>query len=97
MTGGARATPPDAELGELLSDAYVAGYFLRASAPTQPLGLLADLLSGLGPALWTGVVVAALVHVIPEAKRRQITRALEADEAIQRERPRQSGDGSSRR
>jgi F0F1-type ATP synthase assembly protein I len=76
--------------------AYVAGYLIRSTAPAEPFGLLADLLYGLGLALWTGIVVVVFVQVLPEAKRRQIKRALEGYEAIRRERPRQSGDGSSR-
>jgi len=76
--------------------AYVTGYLVRSTGPGEPLGLLADLLYGLGLALWTGVVVVVFVQVLPEAKRRQIKRALEAYEAIRRERPKQGGDGSSR-
>ena len=76
--------------------AYVTGYLVRSTAPAEPLGLLADLLYGLGLALWTGVAVVVLLQVLPEAKRRQIKRALEAYEAIRPERPRQSSDGSSR-
>jgi hypothetical protein len=65
--------------------AHVGGYALRLSAPREPLGLFADLLLALGWSLWTGVVVAVFVQVIPEAKRRQIKRALEAYEALQRD------------
>jgi hypothetical protein len=46
--------------------AHVAGYLLRSSATTEPLGLVADLLYGLGYALWTGVVVVVFVQVVPE-------------------------------
>ena len=56
--------------------AYVAGYLLRPSATTEPLGLVADLLYALGWALWTGVVVAVFVQIYPEAKRRQLKRRL---------------------
>jgi hypothetical protein len=65
--------------------AHIGGYLLLASLPREPLGLLADLLHALGWSLWTGVVVAVFVQVIPEAKRLQIKRALDAYEALQRE------------
>ena len=65
--------------------AYVAGYFLRSSATTEPFGLLADLLYTFGFALWTAAVVVVLVEIIPEAKRRQVRRALEAYEAKMRD------------
>jgi hypothetical protein len=61
--------------------AYIGGYALKASATTEPLKLVADLLYALGWALWTGVVVALFVEVIPRAKQRQIKRALDAYEA----------------
>jgi hypothetical protein len=61
--------------------AYVGGYALKASVTTEPLKLVADLLYALGWALWTGVVVALFVEVIPRAKQRQIKRALNAYEA----------------
>ena len=61
--------------------AYVGGYALKASATTEPLKLVADLLYALGWALWTGVVVALFVEIIPRAKQRQIKRALDAYEA----------------
>jgi hypothetical protein len=64
--------------------AHIAGYLLRASAPTELLGLLADLLYTLGFALWTGVVVVMMVEIIPKAKERQILRALDAYEAAVR-------------
>jgi hypothetical protein len=65
--------------------AYVAGYLLRSTATTEPLGLLADLIYTFGFALWTAAVVVVLVEIVPEAKRRQIKQALEAYEAAQRE------------
>jgi hypothetical protein len=61
--------------------AYVGGYALKASATTEPYKLLADLLYALGFALWTGVVVALFVEVIPRVKQRQIKRTLDAYEA----------------
>src|SRR5262249_54949193 len=75
---------------------HVAGYLLRSSATTGLLGLVADLLYALGWALWTGVVVVLFVQVIPEAKRRQIKRAIADYEATQREKMRAGvpGDGS---
>ena len=64
--------------------AHVAGYLLRASAPNELLGLLADLLYTLGFAMWTGVVVVLMVEIIPRVKERQIIRALDAYEAAVR-------------
>jgi hypothetical protein len=68
--------------------AYVAGYLLRPSATTEPFGLLADLLYTFGFALWTAAVVVVLVEIVPEVKRRQIRQALEAYEAIRRDKAR---------
>ena len=65
--------------------AHVGGYLLRPSSPTEPLGLVADLLYALGWALWTGVVVVVFVQVFPEVKRRQYKQALDAYEAAQRD------------
>ncbi len=45
---------------------------------------VADLLYALGWALWTGVVVVVFVQIIPEVKRRQMKRALDAYEAALR-------------
>ena len=64
--------------------AHIGGYVLAASVPSEPLGLLADLLLALGWSLWTGVVVAVFVEVIPEVKRRQIKRAVDGYEALRR-------------
>jgi hypothetical protein len=64
--------------------AHVGGYVLLSSAPSGLLGLLADLLHALGWSLWTGVVVALFVQVIPEVKQRQIRQALDAYEALRR-------------
>lgn len=60
--------------------AHVAGYALRKSVTTEPLGLLGDLLYALGYALWTGVVLVVFLQILPEAKRRQYRRALDAYE-----------------
>ena len=65
--------------------AHIGGYVLLSLAPREPLGLFADLLHALGWSLWTGVVVVVFVQVIPEAKRRQIGAALDAYEALQRD------------
>ena len=65
--------------------AQIGGYFLLASTPKEPLGLLADLLHALGWSLWTGVVVALFVQVLPDVKRRQIKQAIDAYEALRRE------------
>jgi hypothetical protein len=74
--------------------AQVGGYLLRPSPPTEPLGLVADLLYALGWALWTGAVVTVFVQVIPEVKRRQIKRTLDAYEAT-REKARAGSDQAS--
>jgi hypothetical protein len=65
--------------------AHVGGYALLSSARSGLIGLLADLLHALGWSLWTGAVVAVFIQIIPEAKRRQIGRAVDAYEALQRE------------
>jgi putative copper export protein len=72
--------------------AHVGGYALLSSAPSGLLGLLADLLHALGWSLWTGVVVAVFVQVIPEAKARQIKRALEEYEKFRRDRAQAAGN-----
>ena len=74
--------------------AHVAGYLLRPSPPTEPLGVVADLLYAFGYALWTGVVVVLFVQIIPEVKRRQFKQALDAYEAAQRKQPRPERDQS---
>ena len=66
--------------------AHVGGYVLLSSAPREPFGLLAELLYALGLSLWTGVVVAVFVQVIPEVKRRQIRQAIQEYEALRRDR-----------
>jgi hypothetical protein len=65
--------------------AHVGGYLLRASAATAPVGLLGDLIYTLGWALWTGAVVVVLLQIVPEAKQRQVMRALDAYEAALRD------------
>jgi hypothetical protein len=76
--------------------AYVGGYALKASVTTEPFKLVADLLYALGWALWTGVVVALFVEVIPRAKQRQIKQALDAYEAALHEKA-QSGRAQTAR
>jgi hypothetical protein len=76
--------------------AYVGGYALKASATTEPLKLVGDLLYALGWALWTGVVVALFVEIIPRAKQRQINQALDAYEATLREKARSGSAQTSR-
>lgn len=61
--------------------AYVGGYVLKVSVRMEPFQLVADLLYALGLALWTGVVVALFVEIIPRAKQRQIKQALDVYEA----------------
>ena len=75
--------------------AHVGGYLLRSSATTEPLELVADMLYSLGFALWTGVVVVLFVQVLPEAKRRQSKRWLDAYEATLREKAQAGGDQTS--
>lgn len=76
--------------------AHVGGYALKASATTELFQLVADLLYALGWALWTGVVVALFVEVIPKVKQRQITQALDAYEAALREKARSESAQTSR-
>jgi hypothetical protein len=71
--------------------AHIGGYLLLSSVPGEPLGLFADLLHALGLSLWTGVVVAVFVQVVPEAKRRQISRGIAAYEALRREKVKSAG------
>jgi hypothetical protein len=75
--------------------AHVGGYLLRPLPPTEPLGVVADLLYALGFALWTGVVVVLFVQVIPEVKRRQFKRWLDAYEAALREKAQAGSDQAS--
>jgi hypothetical protein len=74
--------------------AQISGYLLRPSPPTEPLALVADLLYALGWALWTGAVVVVFVQIVPEVKRRQIKRMLDAYEAA-REKARAESDQAS--
>ena len=74
---------------------HVVGFLLKASATTEPVLLVADLLYALGWALWTSVVVVVFVEIWPEAKRRQLKRWLDAYEAAQRERARAGSDQAS--
>jgi len=76
--------------------AHIGGYVLKASATTEPLRLVADLLYALGWALWTGAVVALFVEIIPKVKQRQIKRALDAYEAALQERDRAESAQTSR-
>ncbi len=75
--------------------AHVGGYLLRSSATVELIGLVADLLYALGWALWTSVVVVVFVQIVPEAKRRQINRALDVYETALRDKPRAQSDHSS--
>ena len=75
--------------------AHVGGYLLKSSVTTELFGLLADLLYALGFALWTGVVVVVFAEVLPEVKRRQFKRMLDAYEATLREQARAGGDQAS--
>ena len=72
--------------------AHVGGYVLLLSAEGGLLGLLADLLHALGWSLWTGAVVAVFLQVFPEVKRRQIKQAVDAYEALRREKVQAASD-----
>ena len=74
--------------------AHIAGYLLKSNTTTEPLGLLADLLYALGYALWTGAVVVVFTQLYPEAKRRQIKRAIEHYETARRD---EAADQNDRR
>jgi hypothetical protein len=75
--------------------AHVGGYLLKSSVTTELLGLGADLLYALGYALWTGVVVVLFFQVVPEVKRRQIKRWLDAYEATLPDTAQAGGDQAS--
>jgi hypothetical protein len=64
---------------------HVIGYWLRQSATGEPFRLIAELVSLMGGALWTGVVVIGFVQVFPEAKLRQLKRAMTEIEARKRQ------------
>ena len=72
--------------------AQVGGYVLLSSVSGGFVGLLADLLHAFGWSLWTGVVVAVFVQVIPDVKRRQIKQALDAYEALRRDKTQADGN-----
>lgn len=72
--------------------AHVGGFLLESSAK-EPLLLVSDLLYQLGLALWTGVVLVVFVQLVPESKKRQYKRALDAYETARRDRgPAGSGE-----
>ena len=60
---------------------YTGGYALKSSVTTEPLSFLGDFLYTFGWALWTGVVVAFFLQVIPQMKQRDYKQLLEAYEA----------------
>lgn len=76
--------------------AHIGGYALKTSATMEPYKLIADLLYALGWALWTGVVVALFVEVIPKAKQSQIVRAIDAYEAALHEKAQANSTRTSR-
>ena len=76
---------------------YVCGYLIKWSTTTELLGLVGDLLYTFGWALWTGVVVVVFLQVIPEAKRRQYKKVLDAYEATIREETAAGGSGAADR
>lgn len=76
--------------------AYVGGYALKASATTEPMNFVGDFLYTLGWALWTGVVVALMVEIIPKVKQRQIKQALDIYEAALHEKAQAGSARTSR-
>ena len=64
--------------------AHVAGYLLGVSGSGEPRGLVADLLSNLGMALWTGAVLVVFMQVLPDYQRRTALRLVEQSEALLR-------------
>jgi len=64
--------------------AHVAGYLLGVSGSGEPRGLVVDLLSNLGVALWTGAVLVVFVQVLPDYQRRTARRLIEHSEALAR-------------
>jgi hypothetical protein len=64
--------------------AHVAGYALAVSGSGEPRGLVADLLSNLGMALWTGAVLVVFVQILPDYQRRTALRLVERSEALLR-------------
>jgi hypothetical protein len=90
--GGTRSTTFRSVVSVLVS--FVRSFSTNSSGAlltTEPFALLADLLYAMGYALWTGVVVVVFVQVLPEVKRRQLKRWLDAYEAALREK---AGAGS---
>jgi len=71
--------------------AHVVGYVLAVSGSGEPRGLVADLLSNLGVALWTGAVLVVFVQVLPDYQRRTARRLLEQSEAPMRGQDRKEG------
>ena len=97
IIGGQRIVLQSLGIGFALGlAAYVGGYALKASATTEPFKLAGDLLYTLGWALWTGVVVALFVEVIPRVKQRQFKQALDAYEAALREKAQARSTQTSR-
>ena len=76
---------------------HAGGFLLKINVTTESAQLFADLLYTLGWALWTGVVVVLFLQVIPETKRRQIKRALDAFEAGRRDGARKGREPGERR
>jgi hypothetical protein len=62
--------------------AHVAGYVLAVSGSGEPRGLVADLLSNFGVALWTGAVLVTLVQVLPDYQHRTALRLVAQSEAL---------------
>ena len=64
---------------------HIVGYALLTATSGEPIGLVADLLSTLGTALWTGVVLVVFAEVLPQAQRRAALRLLHRYEEALRE------------
>ena len=64
---------------------HIAGYLLIGAANSEPISLLADLLSTLGTTLWTGVVLVVFLEVLPDTRRRWLRERLAAYDAALRD------------
>jgi hypothetical protein len=66
--------------------AHLAEYFIGAGSSNNVVTLLAELLRGLGTALWTGFVLILFVQVWPEVQQRRARRLIALYETALRER-----------
>lgn len=66
--------------------ANIGGFLLAANEPDTLVALVADLVTNLGIALWTGSVLVVFVQILPDMKRRAAIRELDEYERVIRER-----------